>query len=148
MVSFSQRLQKPVGLMSLATRVGLVAEDRLASGALPSPTHPGSLSPGSQAESCAGRASTAMGPPWSGWSMRQRQLAVRLRDCWCPVCPCRAVTVLGEAWPLSWGQDGTSDSSHPHSPSPSSASDCGLWLLAAPRAGRLCIEPTPLLKVS
>ena len=62
--------------MSLATRVGLVAEDRLASGALPSPTHPGSLSPGSQAESCAGRASTAMGPLWSGWSVWQRQLAV------------------------------------------------------------------------
>ena len=61
MVSFSQRLQKPVGLMSLATRVGLAAEDRLASGALPSPTHPGSLSPSSQAEPCTGRASTAMG---------------------------------------------------------------------------------------
>ena len=29
MVSFSQRLQTPVGLMSLVTRVGLAAEDRL-----------------------------------------------------------------------------------------------------------------------
>ena len=101
------------------------------SGALPSQTHPGSPSPGSQADLLTGGAGTAMGPPWSGWSMRQRQLAVRLRDCWCPVCPCRAVTVSGEAWLLLWGQDGTSDSSHPHSPTPALLQivACGCWQL-------------------
>ena len=46
------------------------------SGALPSQTHPGSPSPGSQADLLTGGAGTAMGPPWSGWSVRRRELAV------------------------------------------------------------------------
>ena len=49
----------------------------MASGALPSATHPGSPSPGSEAEPRAGRAGTAVALPWSGRSMWRMQLAVR-----------------------------------------------------------------------
>ena len=48
----------------------------MASGALPSQTHPGSPSPGSQAEQRTGGAGTALGTPWSGWSLRRRELAI------------------------------------------------------------------------
>ena len=76
MVSFSQRVHILVGLMSLATKAGLVGEDRLGLGALPSPTHPGSPSLGSQAEQHAGGADTAVEPLRSEWSVRWRQVAV------------------------------------------------------------------------
>ena len=59
------------GLMSLVTRVGLAAEDRL--GLTDSPSVP---EPGSQAEPRAGRAGTAVGLLRSGWSVQRRQLAV------------------------------------------------------------------------
>ena len=62
--------------MSLATRVGVVAEDRLGLWSSALTDSPRVQSPGSQAEPHAGGAGTAMGPLWSGWSMRQRQLAV------------------------------------------------------------------------
>ena len=139
MVSFSQRVHILVGLMSLATKAGLVGEDRLGLGALPSLTYPGSPSLGSQAEQHAGGADTAVGPIqlWglcgqSGVCGGGRWLSCH-HDCYCPVCPSRAVTVSGEAWPLSWGQDGTSDSSHSHSLIINSTSDHGLWLLEAPQ---------------
>ena len=93
------------GLMSLVTRVGLASEDRL--GLTDSPSVPEPWQPSRAARR-------------QGWYSRGAA-AVRVeraaetagcpsRDCWCPVCLCRAVTVSGEAWPLSWGQDGTSDS--------------------------------------
>ena len=128
-MSFSQSLQIPVGLMSLVTRVGLLAEDRLGLWSSALTDSPRVQSPSSQAEPPAGRAGTAVGLLQSGWSVWRRQLAVRPRDCWCPVCPCRVVTVSGEAWPLSWGQDGTSDSLHPHPPTPLQIVACGCWQL-------------------
>ena len=52
-------------------------------------------------------------------------------DCWCPVCPCKAVTVSAEAWPLSWDRMGpeTACISTPHLPAPLQIMVCGCWQL-------------------
>ena len=81
-----------------------------------------------------------MGPLRSEWSVRRRPLAVRPSDCCCPMSLSRAVTVSGEAWLPSWGQSGTSDSSHLP---PGMLLQIVAVAAAAPWAGRL-LSTSPL----
>lgn len=155
MVSFSQRqLGFRYWLGSWARRSGRIRwlKTGLPSGASPSPAQPGSLSHGSEAEQQAGGAGTAAGLLWSEWIMRWRrdccsqewsvqwrQLAILSHDCWCPVCPYRAVTMPGgvRASVVGTGQGlrqltSPFSAPRPRPAPPGSSSDRGLWLLAAP----------------
>ena len=62
--------------MGPVSRASLVAENRLGLWSSALTDSPGSPSPSSQAEQHTGGAGTALGPPWSGWSMRWRELTV------------------------------------------------------------------------
>lgn len=138
MVSFSQAswLQTLVGLMGLETRAGLVAENKLGLWCSSSPTHPGSPSPGSQAEQHPGESGIAMGLLWSEWSVQWRQrlschcdcavLCARARQSWCQVRP-------GHCHGDRMGPQTAHINSHLL---PQLSSDRGLWLLASPWAGR------------
>ena len=134
--------------MGPVSRASLVAEDRLGLWSSALTDSPGVAEPRQPSRAVHMRGWYSPGA--AVFRVEREVERARCPSCYCrcPVCPCRAVLVSGGDWRLSWGQDGTSGSSHPHSPSPSSASDHGLWLLAAPWTGRLCKAPTPWLKVS
>ena len=172
MVSFSQRqFGFRYRLGSWAQQSGRTwwLKTGLPSGASPSPAQLGSLSHGSEAEQQAGGAGTAAGPLWSEWimwwrrdccsqewSVQWRQLAILSLDCWCPVCPCRAVTVSGggQASVVGTGQglrQLTSPFPAPLSPPRSPWLLFRSWFVAAgcpPGLGGCVNHQAPLLEVN